>query len=82
MSTAETIEFLLRHADVHCQINGTRDIAIRPVVRAGCVEWWASIDVLTASGSREWYPCSKGAKTPEGALSALAREVVAERRAA
>ena len=78
---ADAVESILRHAALRCEIAGTPDIAIRPVVRGGRVEWWASVDVLTTAGAVEWWPASKGAKTPDGALRQLAREIIVERRA-
>lgn len=78
---ADAVEAILRHASLRCEIVGTPDIAIRPVVRGGRVEWWASVDVLTPTGAVEWCCAAKGAKTPDGALRQLAREIIAERRA-
>ena len=78
---ADIVEAILRHADLRCEMEGKPDITIRPTVRAGSVEWWASAAVLTPAGSIERWPASKGAKTPDGALRQLAREITAERLA-
>jgi len=80
-ATAEAVEFILRRASARCDMPGTPDIAVRPLVRGGAVEWWAAVDVLTPAGAVEWWAASKGAKTPDGALRQLAREIAAERRA-
>lgn len=79
--SADAVAIILRHAQNRCNTAGVPDIAIRPVVRGSSVEWWASIDVLTPTGSVEWMAASKGAKTADGALRQLAREIVTERRA-
>jgi hypothetical protein len=78
--TVDAVEFLMRHAENRpLSMSGMPGIAVRPVVSGRAVMWWASIDVLTPTGSVEWWGASKGAKTPEGAFRQLVREVIEER---
>lgn len=82
MNTAEAIATILRHSEIHCPIHGTVEIAVRPILSDATLTWFASVDVVMSNGVVPWWPCTRGAKTADGAIAALAKEIIAERKAA